>query len=50
MYYFNVSVLNEAGVSRAFQMAVQTLPIDPSFKIDLDDNKAKDYYYDYDNY
>ncbi|KAJ8925205.1 hypothetical protein NQ315_001391 [Exocentrus adspersus] len=30
MYYFNVSVENSAGVSEAYQMAVQTLPVEPS--------------------
>ncbi|KAJ8925181.1 hypothetical protein NQ315_001366 [Exocentrus adspersus] len=32
MYYFNVSTQNTAGVSQAFQVAVQTLPINPSVK------------------
>ncbi|XP_023310066.1 uncharacterized protein LOC111691455 [Anoplophora glabripennis] len=38
MYFFNVSVKNEAGISDAFQMAVQTLPIDPSLKLDSEED------------
>lgn len=30
MYYFNVSTENNAGISQAYKMAVQTLPIDPT--------------------
>ncbi|XP_018570571.1 uncharacterized protein LOC108910455 [Anoplophora glabripennis] len=38
MYYFNVTVENEAGTSRPFQLAVQTLPIGYELDFDIGDS------------
>lgn len=46
MYYFDVSVLNAAGLSRPFRMAAQTLPINPSLNLHLEEYN----YYSYDDY
>lgn len=46
MYYFNFTVQNVAGVSRPFQLAVQTLPIESGLDLDfeiLDSFDSKSY-------